>query len=126
MDMSGDTADLAAMAARAAAELGIGTSEWRWTGDRAAVSMLLHVQIPALAVAAGVEPTTDPANAVAVDREARRLAVGDVHGPLGPLDNLGALRRMAAWSAPWCPVAASLLPTGGPLESALRRSGGPA
>lgn len=112
------------LAARAAVEMGVADGEWRDAGERAALSLLLHVQVAAMDIITGGRSGTEGRNSVAIDSEVRLLMSSGLGGPRGPLANMEMLEHAAAWSsARTSPVLRRLVRPGGPLRRLLDEAG---
>lgn len=90
--------DVVLLAGRAALEMGVRQDEWRDVGERASMSLLLHVQVPAMGVLTGDRSATGGKNSVAIDSEVRILMSSGLGGRTGPLANAAILDLAAAWT----------------------------
>ena len=105
---------------RARQQMGIAHDEWREAGERGRVSMLLHVQVPAMMAIAGTEYRSDPSNAEAIAAEARRLKEGGapaIDGAHGIRANLRLAGQLANWIAPMLdPDVRAMVRSGGAID----------
>lgn len=105
----------------ASSELGVGPSDWKQNpGALGSLSMLLHVQAPALLRIAGENPKVDPSNEAHVEMERQTIVRHGVGYIRGPRENLEHAAKAIDWLGPRVPdEVRSVVSMDGPLRNLM-------